>query len=153
MAALALGVDTQLGPTWENGTNLSHGQWQKIALARGFMRDSPLLQILDEPTSALDAEIEHALFDRFAEAARAEANAGTGAITVLVSHRFSTVRIADLIVVLDGSRVAEFGTHEQLMARAATYAELYGIQESSYRAGYRMADGMVGADGQRIVGT
>jgi ATP-binding cassette subfamily B protein len=139
VAVLAHGVDTQLGPTWENGTNLSHGQWQKIALARGFMRDSPLLQILDEPTSALDAEIEHALFDRFAEAARSGANAVTGGTTVLVSHRFSTVRIADIIIVLDGSRVAECGTHEQLMARAGTYAELYGIQESSYRAGYEMA--------------
>jgi ATP-binding cassette subfamily B protein len=129
VAALAHGLDTQLEPT-----GLSHGQWQKIALARGFMRDLPLLQVLDEPTSALDAEIEHALFDRFAEAARAGANAD--AITVLVSHRFSTVRIADLIVVMDGSRVAESGTHEELMALGGTYAEMYGIQESSYRAGY-----------------
>ena len=132
VSMLEHGLDTQLGPTWAQGRDLSHGQWQKIALARGFMREEPLLLVLDEPTSALDAEIEHTLFERFAEAARSGSSASTGSITLLVSHRFSTVRMADLIVVLDGTRVAEFGTHDELIARAGTYAELYGIQASSY---------------------
>jgi len=132
---LAHGLDTQLGPTWDGGVELSQGQWQKIALARGFLRDDPLLLVLDEPTSALDAEIEHALFERFAEAAHSATNATTGRITLLVSHRFSTVRMADAIVVLDGARVAEYGTHEDLMAGDGPYAELYGIQAAAYRAG------------------
>ena len=83
------------------------GQWQKLALARGFMRDEPLLLVLDEPTAALDAETEHALFERYADAARTRGRAADGRITMLVSHRFSTVRMADLIVVLDGARVVE----------------------------------------------
>jgi ATP-binding cassette subfamily B protein len=128
---LTEGLDTQLGPSWHNGRDLSFGQWQKLAVARGFMRDGPLLCVLDEPTAALDAETEHTLFERFAEASRAAAN--DGRITVLVSHRFSTVRMADLIVVLDGSRVAEFGDHETLMAKRGLYAELYGIQAAGYR--------------------
>ena len=127
---LPRGLDTQLGPTWREGVELSFGQWQKLALARGFMRDEPLLLVLDEPTAALDAETEHALFERFAAASRAETAAGR--VTVLVSHRFSTVRMADLIVVLDGSRVAEQGSHEELMARGGLYAELYGIQARAY---------------------
>jgi ATP-binding cassette subfamily B protein len=94
------------------------------------MRDEPLLLVLDEPTAALDAETEHALFERFAAASRAETAAGR--VTVLVSHRFSTVRMADLIVVLDGSRVAEQGSHEELMARGGLYADLYGIQARAY---------------------
>ena len=125
---LPAGLETQLGATWPEGAELSFGQWQKLALARGFMRESPLVLVLDEPTAALDAETEHALFERFAAAAR-----GNGRITVLVSHRFSTVRMADYIVVLDGARVAETGTHEELMARAGQYAELYGIQAAAYR--------------------
>ena len=100
-----------------------------LALARGFMRDEPLLLVLDEPTAALDAETEHALFERYAAAAKGS----EGRITILVSHRFSTVRMADLIVVLDGARVVEHGSHEELMARGGTYAELYGIQASAYR--------------------
>jgi ATP-binding cassette subfamily B protein len=90
---------------------VSFGQWQKLALARGFMRDHPLLLVLDEPTAALDAETEHALFERYAAAAgdSTRRGAGTGRITILVSHRFSTVRMADLIVVLDGARVVEVG--------------------------------------------
>jgi ATP-binding cassette, subfamily B, bacterial len=124
----ASGLDTQLGPTWPDGVEVSFGQWQKLALARGFMRDRPLLLVLDEPTAALDAETEHALFERYAEAAR-----GDGRITILVSHRFSTVRMADLIVVLDGARVAEVGTHDALMAQGGHYAELYGIQAAAYR--------------------
>jgi ATP-binding cassette, subfamily B, bacterial len=130
----AAGLDTQLGPTWPQGIEVSFGQWQKLALARGFMRDHPLLLVLDEPTSALDAETEHALFERFAAAARQGSNGtANGRITILVSHRFSTVRMADLIVVLDGARVAEVGTHEELMARSGPYSELYGIQAAAYR--------------------
>jgi ATP-binding cassette subfamily B protein len=126
------GLDTQLGPTWEEGVDLSYGQWQRLALARGLMRDTPLLCVLDEPTAALDAEAEHALFERFAAAARADG--AESRVTVLVSHRFSTVRMADLIVVLDGSRVVETGAHEELMARGGLYAELYRIQARAYRS-------------------
>ena len=128
---LETGLDTQLGPAWPGGVDLSFGQWQKVALARGFMRDTPLLLVLDEPTAALDAETEHALFERFAEAARHRS--AEGRITVLVSHRFSTVRMADLIVVLDGAEVAEVGSHAELMARGGHYAELYEVQAASYR--------------------
>jgi ATP-binding cassette subfamily B protein len=130
VARLASGLDTQLGPTWPGGVDLSFGQWQKLALARGFMRDAPLLLILDEPTAALDAETEHALFERYAAAAR---ESDSGRITLLVSHRFSTVRMAGLIVVLDGARLVEVGTHEELMARGGQYSELYGIQAAAYR--------------------
>jgi ATP-binding cassette subfamily B protein len=130
IAKLASGLDTQLGPTWPGGVDVSVGQWQKLALARGFMRDDPLLLILDEPTAALDAETEHALFGRYAASAKSTSR---GRVTLLVSHRFSTVRMADLIVVLDGARVVETGTHEELMARAGQYAELYRIQAEAYR--------------------
>jgi ATP-binding cassette, subfamily B, bacterial len=125
---LASGLATQLGATWPEGVEVSFGQWQKLALARGFMRDRPLVLVLDEPTAALDAETEHALFERYAAAMR-----GDGRITILVSHRFSTVRMADFIVVLDGARVIEVGAHEELMARGGQYAELYGIQAAAYR--------------------
>ncbi|MCC7362788.1 MAG: ABC transporter ATP-binding protein [Dehalococcoidia bacterium] len=128
---LPAGLATQLGPAWPAGVEVSFGQWQKLALARGFMRDHPLLLVLDEPTAALDAETEHALFEQYAAAARG--GQSDGRITVLVSHRFSTVRMADLIVVLDGARVAEVGTHEELIARAGPYADLYGIQANAYR--------------------
>jgi ATP-binding cassette subfamily B protein len=131
VSRLKSGLDTQLGPTWPGGVDVSFGQWQKLALARGFMRDDPLLLILDEPTAALDAETEHALFERYAAAARGKNPSGR--ITVLVSHRFSTVRMADLILVLDGARLVEVGTHEQLLARGGQYAELYRIQAASYR--------------------
>ena len=118
---------------------MSFGQWQKLALARGFMRDRPLVLVLDEPTAALDAETEHALFERYAAAARRSrggrgaAESPDGRITILVSHRFSTVRMADLIVVLDGARVVEVGTHDALLAKGGSYAELYGIQAAAYR--------------------
>jgi ATP-binding cassette, subfamily B, bacterial len=125
---LASGLETQLGATWPEGVEVSFGQWQKLALARGFMRDRPLLLVLDEPTAALDAETEHALFERYAAAAR-----GEGRITILVSHRFSTVRMADRIVLLDGARVAEAGTHEELIGKGGPYAQLYGIQAAAYR--------------------
>jgi ATP-binding cassette subfamily B protein len=138
VARLPAGLETQLGPTWPGGVEVSFGQWQKLALARGFMRDRPLLLVLDEPTAALDAETEHALFERYAAAARGDGRgtrdrARAGRVTILVSHRFSTVRMADLIVVLDGSRVAQVGTHEDLMAKGGAYAELYGIQAAAYR--------------------
>jgi ATP-binding cassette subfamily B protein len=129
---LKAGLQTQLGPTWPGGVEVSFGQ--KLALARGFMRDHPLLLVLDEPTAALDAETEHALFERYAAASGDDdAAQADGRITVLVSHRFSTVRMADLIVVLDGARVVEVGSHEELMARGGQYAELYGIQAAAYR--------------------
>jgi ATP-binding cassette subfamily B protein len=131
------GIETQLGPAWPGGVDVSFGQWQKLALARAFMRDEPLVQVLDEPTAALDAETEHALFERYAAAAREgfrpDGNGRAGRITILVSHRFSTVRMADLIVVLDGARVAEVGRHEELLARGGPYAELYRIQAAAYR--------------------
>jgi ATP-binding cassette subfamily B protein len=134
LSRLAGGLETQLGPTWPGGVEMSFGQWQKLALARGFMRDDPLLLVLDEPTAALDAETEHALFERYAAAARSATGPnGTGRITLLVSHRFSTVRMADLIVVLDGARLVEVGTHEELLAKNGQYAELYRIQAAAYR--------------------
>lgn len=123
------GLDTQLGPTWPDGVDVSFGQWQKLALARGFMRPDPLLLVLDEPTAALDAETEHELFSRYAEAARA---GGNGGITILVSHRFSTVRMADLIVVLANGTVAEHGTHTELLAAGGLYAQMYHQQASAY---------------------
>jgi len=128
VARFPSGLETQLGATWPGGVEVSFGQWQKLALARGFMRDDPLVLVLDEPTAALDAETEHALFERYAAAVR-----GHGRITILVSHRFSTVRMADLIVVLDGAHVVEVGSHEALLARNGQYAELYGIQAAAYR--------------------
>jgi ATP-binding cassette subfamily B protein len=129
VAKLGNGLDTQLGPTWPGGVDVSFGQWQKIALARAFMRDRPLVLVLDEPTAALDSETEHALFERYSAAA----HSSDGRITILVSHRFSTVRMAELIVVLDGARVAEVGSHDELMKRGGQYAELYGIQAAAYR--------------------
>jgi ATP-binding cassette subfamily B protein len=133
-------LETQLGSSWPDGVAVSFGQWQKLALARGFMRDRPVLLALDEPTAALDAETEHALFERYASVARGAEPSTTssdsdsdGRITLLVSQRFSTVRMADLIVVLDGAHVVEVGTHDALMARGGAYSELYTIQASAYR--------------------
>ena len=125
------GLETQLGPSWPDGVDVSFGQWQKLALARGFMRDEPLVLVLDEPTAALDAETEHGLFERYAAAVRGDSTEGR--ITILVSHRFSTVRMADVIVVLDGARIVETGSHEALMAKGGQYAQLYGIQAAAYR--------------------
>ncbi len=125
------GLETQLGKAYADGAELSGGQWQKLALGRAMMRESPLLLVLDEPTSALDAQAEHELFERYAAGARRVA-ADTGAITILVSHRFSTVRMADLIIVVADGRLAEFGSHEQLMAADGLYAELYGLQAAQY---------------------
>ncbi|HEX4216049.1 MAG TPA: ABC transporter ATP-binding protein [Candidatus Dormibacteraeota bacterium] len=124
------GLETQLGRSW-GGIDLSGGQWQRLALARALMRERPLLLILDEPTAALDAPTEHALFERFAGAAREGSASGT--VTLLVSHRFSTVRMADLIVVLDDGQVAELGSHAELVRAGGLYAELYELQARAYR--------------------
>ena len=128
---LPRGLDTPLGRTLAGGVALSGGQWQKVALARAMMRERPLLLILDEPTSALDAHAEHELFERYAESAHTVARA-TGGIAIFVSHRFSTVRMADHIVVVDGGRIAEQGTHEQLVAHGGIYAELFALQAAAY---------------------
>ena len=129
---LPSGLDTPLGASFEGGTELSGGQWQKLALARAMMRPAPLLLVLDEPTAALDADTEHALFTRYAEATKS-GRQQHGAVTLLVSHRFSTVRMADLIVVIDGGRVIESGSHTELVAKGGLYAELYELQARSYR--------------------
>ncbi len=128
---LSSGLATPLGRSFTGGQELSGGQWQRLALARGMMRDVPLLLILDEPTASLDALTEAALFERYL-AARALA-ASSGAITLLVSHRFSTVRMADLIVVLDKGRVVASGDHASLIREGGLYAELYELQARAYR--------------------
>jgi ATP-binding cassette, subfamily B, bacterial len=124
-----LGLDTLLGP-YIGGRALSGGQWQRLALARGLMRERPLLVVLDEPTASLDAMSEAALFASYAEAAL---DAAGGTITVLVSHRFGTVHMADQIIVLEDGRVAESGDHQALIERGGVYAELYALQAAGYR--------------------
>jgi ABC-type multidrug transport system fused ATPase/permease subunit len=110
---------------------LSEGQWQKTALARASMRAEPLLFMLDEPTASLDAPSEHAIFERYMARAHELANR-TGAITVIVSHRFSTVTGADRILVLDQGRLVEQGTHQELITAAGRYADLYSVQATAY---------------------
>jgi ATP-binding cassette, subfamily B, bacterial len=119
-----------LGKAW-GGIGLSGGQWQKLALGRALMREDPLLVVFDEPAASLDANTEHDLFERFA----AEARSGQSAhrATLLISHRFSTARMADAIAVLDGGRITEFGSHKTLMKAGGKYAELFEIQASAYR--------------------
>lgn len=129
LGALPDGLATELGP--HGGVDLSGGQWQRLAIARGMMRRDPLLLVLDEPTSALDPATEHALFEGYAAAARA--TGGRGGVTLLVTHRFSTVASADLVVVLADGGVAEVGTHAELIAAGGRYAELYELQARGYR--------------------
>jgi ATP-binding cassette, subfamily B, bacterial len=119
------GYDTMLGRRWEKGQELSGGQWQKIALARAFMRKAELL-VLDEPTSALDAEAEYEVFRRFGHLME-------GRIAVLISHRFSTVRMADRIVVLSSGKIIELGSHAALMQLDGAYARLFNLQAEGYR--------------------
>jgi ATP-binding cassette subfamily B protein len=124
------GLDTQLGKRF-GGTDLSGGQWQRLALARAFLREQPLLVLLDEPAASLDPESEQALFDRFTAASTAAR--ATGGITLLVSHRLSTVRNADLILVFDNGTVTEIGTHDELIAADGQYAELFQLQADAYK--------------------
>jgi ABC-type multidrug transport system fused ATPase/permease subunit len=124
------GLDTLLGRRW-GGTELSGGQWQKLALARALIRETPLLVVFDEPTAAIDAAAEHDMFARFAAEARSSEAAGR--VTLLISHRFSTVLMADAIAVLDKGQLKEFGTHKALMAKNGLYAELFELQAKGYR--------------------
>lgn len=123
--ALPLGYDQLIGRRFKNGVDLSGGQWQKLAIARAYMRDAQVM-ILDEPTAALDARSEFEVFQRFKELSR-------GRTAVLISHRFSSVRMADRILVLSGGRVEASGTHEELMAAGGRYAELFELQAAGYR--------------------
>jgi ATP-binding cassette subfamily B protein len=123
--ALPAGDNIVLGPAFVDGTDLPTGQWQRVALARTFFRDAPLV-ILDEPTAALDAKAEHELFGRIGELFADRS-------VLLISHRFSTVRSADRIYVLNEGCVVESGTHEELVAAGGTYAELFALQASPYQ--------------------
>jgi ATP-binding cassette subfamily B protein len=123
---LPAGFDTQLGKWFRDGRELSGGQWQKIALARAFMRSRADILVLDEPTAAMDAEAEATIFEHFRELSG-------GRIAILISHRFSTVRMADQIIVIQDGRIKERGSHEQLMAQAGHYAHLFSLQAQGYR--------------------
>jgi ATP-binding cassette subfamily B protein len=125
VAALAGGLEAPLGRWFQNGSELSGGQWQKVALARAFMREEADMLVLDEPTASLDAEAEHAVFERFRELAQ-------GRTTIVISHRFPTVRMASQIVVLDGGAVVETGTHDELVARGGKYARMFALQAQGY---------------------
>jgi ATP-binding cassette, subfamily B, bacterial len=126
IAGLPRGLETQLGHWFKDGVELSGGQWQKIALSRAFMREEADILVLDEPTASLDAEAEHHVFERFRALAR-------GRTTIIISHRFPTVRRADRIVVLEGGRVVEQGTHDALVASHGRYARMFELQASGYR--------------------
>jgi ATP-binding cassette, subfamily B, bacterial len=132
LGELRQGLATPLGRSFADGQDLSGGQWQKLALGRGMMRDRPLLVILDEPTASLDAPTEHAIFERSMTQAKRVA-AAAGAVTLLISHRFSTVRMADLIVVLEDGRILEHGSHRDLLRAGGKYAELFQLQARAYR--------------------
>jgi ATP-binding cassette subfamily B protein len=129
---LPSGLSTYVGGPYTGGHNLSGGQWQKLALGRAMRVPDPLLVVLDEPTASLDAHAEQALFDRYTEVAAASA-ATSGTITLLVSHRFATVRMADLIIYLEAGHATEAGAHDELLARSGRYAELFTLQASGYR--------------------
>jgi ATP-binding cassette subfamily B protein len=122
---LKLGYNQQLGKRFVKGMELSGGQWQKIALARAYMKDAPVM-ILDEPTSALDARAEAEVFERFMGLTR-------GKTSIIISHRFSTVRMANRILVLEDGRILESGTHEELMQHGKLYAELFELQAAGYK--------------------
>src|SRR5690606_31086373 len=125
IAKLPKGYDQQLGRLFKQGRDLSGGEWQKVAIARAYMRDAELI-ILDEPTAALDAKAEAEVFARFK-------NLAHGKSAVIISHRFSTVRMADRSPVLDNGAILEAGTHEELLARKGRYAELFELQAAGYR--------------------
>ena len=125
VAKLSGGYDQMLGRRFEDGVDLSGGEWQKLALARAYLRDAQLL-VLDEPTAALDARSEFEVFERFAELTY-------GKMALLISHRFSTVRMADRIVVLEGGRLVEEGSHAELVALGGRYAAMFEMQAASYR--------------------
>ena len=122
---LPMRYDQPLGRRFNNGVDLSGGEWQKIAIARAYMREADVL-ILDEPTAALDARAEYEVFERFKDLSK-------GRTAVIISHRFSTVRMADRIVVLSDGHVVEAGTHATLVAAKGHYAELFDLQASGYR--------------------
>ncbi len=123
---LPAGYQTQLGKWFKDGRELSGGQWQKIALSRAFMRTRADVLVLDEPTAAMDAQAEAEVFEHFRQLAK-------GRITILISHRFSTVRMADRIAVLDHGRIVEYGSHEELMGKNGRYAHLFTLQARGYR--------------------
>lgn len=131
LQALPDGLATQLGTSYADGVELSGGQWQKLALGRALMRDAPLLLLLDEPTSALDPQAEHELFERYAEHAK-RTSEQTGAITILISHRFSTARMADRIIVVGDGKLLEIGDHDALIRAGGSYAEMFAIQARAY---------------------
>jgi ATP-binding cassette subfamily B protein len=122
---LSDGYETMLGRWFEKGTQLSGGEWQKVALARAFMRDAPIL-ILDEPTSSLDAQAEYDVFAKFRVLTK-------GKTAIFISHRFSTVRLADRILVLENGQIIENGPHQELIALGGRYAELFNLQAEAYR--------------------
>ena len=125
ISRLERGYEHQLGRRFEGGADLSGGEWQRIALARAYMRDAQVL-VLDEPTAALDAEAEHDLFARLRDLA-------AGRITVLISHRFSTVRMADRVLLITRGEVLERGSHRELVTMNGRYAELFRLQAAGYR--------------------
>jgi ATP-binding cassette subfamily B protein len=124
IAGLPKGYDTTLGRWFDDGQELSIGEWQKVALARAFLREAPII-VLDEPTSALDAKAEFDFYEKFRKVAQ-------GKTAVLISHRFSTVRMADRIYVLDKGRIIESGSHDELVRAGGHYAELFGTQARYY---------------------
>ena len=125
-AALPDGLEARLGTWFEKGSELSGGQWQKIALSRAFMREEADILVLDEPTAALDAEAEHAVFERFRELSR-------GRTTIVISHRFPTVRMARKIIVLERGVLLEAGSHAELIALAGRYAHMFALQAAGYQ--------------------
>ena len=130
VARLGDGLDTHLGKSYLDGEELSGGQWQRLAVARAMMREQPLCLVLDEPTAALDPAAEHDLYEQYSRAAHTIGR--TGSVTVLISHRFSSVRMADLIVVIDHGTLAEVGTHRDLLVADGLYARMYRQQAAAY---------------------